>query len=86
MPHTPLRTCLATGEKHPQSALLRFVNVKGTPTPDPTRSLPGRGAYLTPTEAAYTAALKRRAFAQKLKTNQPPPPWSEIAALLNPKG
>ncbi|MBI1308383.1 MAG: DUF448 domain-containing protein [Proteobacteria bacterium] len=79
---TPLRTCLATGQPQPQSTLLRFVNVGGTPTPDPTRTLPGRGAYLTPTEEAYNAALKRRAFAHKLKTNQPPPPWAQIAALL----
>lgn len=84
MKSTPLRTCAATHQKHPKSALLRFVNVAGVPTPDPTQTLPGRGTYILPTEAAYTAALKRKAFAQKLKTNRPPPTWPEIAALAKP--
>ncbi|NBV54089.1 MAG: DUF448 domain-containing protein, partial [Proteobacteria bacterium] len=39
----PLRTCIATHQKLPQNQLLRFVNVKGVPTPDPSRRLPGRG-------------------------------------------
>ncbi len=83
--HSPLRTCAATGQKLPQSQLLRFVNVGGVPTPEallgPHRA-PGRGVYIVPTEAAYTAALKRKAFAHRLKTNRPPAPWSEIVSHL----
>lgn len=87
MPHTPLRTCAATGLKLPQPQLLRFVNLGGIPTPEiflgPHRA-PGRGVYIQPTESAYTTALKRKVFAHRLKTNQPPAPWSEIAARLSP--
>jgi predicted RNA-binding protein YlxR (DUF448 family) len=83
MANLPLRTCLATNEKHPKSTLLRFVNVAGVPTPDPTQTLPGRGTYILPTEAAYTVVLKRKAFAYKLKTSKPPLPWPEIAQMLD---
>lgn len=79
----PLRTCLATNQKLPQNQLLRFVNINGTPTPDPTRTHPGRGAYLVPTKDAYQQALQRKAFAHKLKTTNPPLPWPEVAKLAN---
>ena len=86
MPHIPTRTCAATGQKLPQNQLLRFINVGGVPTPEvmlhPTRRAPGRGVYICPTEAAYTAAVKRKAFAHRLKTNKPPLPWSEIVSHL----
>lgn len=85
MSHTPIRTCAGTGLKLPQSQLLRFVNIDGTPTPEillaPHRA-PGRGVYICPTESAYLAALKRKTFAHKLKTNKPPLPWAEIAPHL----
>jgi len=85
MAHTPIRTCAGTHTKHPQSALLRFVNVGGVPTPDvllgPHRAT-GRGVYILPTEAALAAAVKRKSFAHRLKTNKPPVPWAEIAQLL----
>ena len=85
MSHTPIRTCSGTGQKHPQQNLLRFVNVEGAPTHEillgPHRA-PGRGVYVQPTETAYLAAIKRKTFAHKLKTNKPPLPWAEIAAHL----
>lgn len=84
--YTPLRTCSGTGQKHPQNALLRFVSVKGVPTPEvmlgPHRA-PGRGVYILPTAEALAAAIKRKTFAHKLKTNRPPPPWQEIETFLS---
>jgi predicted RNA-binding protein YlxR (DUF448 family) len=84
-PHAPIRTCSGTGTKLPQTQLLRFVNVDGVPTPEillgPYRA-PGRGVYVQPTESAYLAAIKRKAFAHKLKTNKPPLSWAEISPHL----
>ncbi len=82
---TPLRTCAATGQKHPQSALLRFVNVAGVPTPEVmlgTTRAPGRGVYVLPTPEALAAAVKRKAFANRIKTNRPPPAWEDILPFL----
>lgn len=82
----PLRTCAGTGAKLPQSGLLRFVGVKGVPTPEfylhPTKRAPGRGVYVLPNPEALALAVKKKAFAHKLKTNRPPPEWNEIAARL----
>jgi predicted RNA-binding protein YlxR (DUF448 family) len=73
------RTCMGTGIKLSPAQLVRYTNVKGVPTPDvpgqPKR--PGRGAYLQPTPEALAAALKKKAFARHLKTNQPPLMWGE---------
>lgn len=86
MQRHPLRTCAATGQKLPQGQLLRFVNVGGVPTPEvmlgSTRA-PGRGVYIVPTESNLAIAIKKKAFAHKLKTNQPPPLWSIIQAHLD---
>jgi len=80
--HQPLRTCLATGQKLPQRQLLRFVNMQGVPTPDPAQKLPGRGAYRLVTEQNLALAIKKKAFAHKLKTHLAPPTWGQISALL----
>jgi uncharacterized protein len=66
----------------PQAQLLRFVGVAGKLTPDPARRLPGRGAYCTPTPAAYAAAVAKRGFTRRLKLNQPVPAWADITAQL----
>lgn len=86
MSQTPIRTCIGTGQKLPQAQMLRFINVEGVPTPEillgPHRA-PGRGVYIIPTEAALLAAIKRKAFAHKLKTNRPPVSWAEILPYLS---
>ncbi len=87
MPHTPIRTCAGTGQKLPQAQLLRFVNVKGVPTPEvmlhPTQRAAGRGVYIVPTPEALAAVIKRKTFAHRLKTNRPPVAWDEIAPFLH---
>lgn len=84
--HQPLRTCAGTGRKLPQNQLLRFVNVRGVPTPEIMLGqgrAPGRGVYVLPNAQALAEAIKRKSFAHKLKTNRPPPPWSEIQPYLD---
>jgi len=83
MVHIPTRTCAGTGQKLPQWQLLRFTNVRGVPTPDPLRQAPGRGVYILPTPEALALAVKKKAFAHKLRTNRPPPAWDEIQAYLD---
>ena len=83
MVHIPIRTCAGTGQKLPQWQLLRFINVKGVPVPDPLRQAPGRGVYILPNAEALALAVKKKAFAHKLRTNRPPPSWQEIQAQLD---
>ncbi|OLT54730.1 hypothetical protein BJF89_00255 [Corynebacterium sp. CNJ-954] len=72
----PLRTCIATRQVHPATALLRCVVERDGAgggsgsvrvVPDPGRRLPGRGAWITATVSAYETAVQRRAFARALK-------------------
>ncbi|PZP38841.1 MAG: DUF448 domain-containing protein [Pseudomonas fluorescens] len=83
--HQPIRTCVATGKKLPQNELVRFVNVGGVPTPErclgPHRAA-GRGVYIQPNAQALAMAIKKKAFAHRLKTNRPPLTWEEIEPLL----
>ncbi|MBP3087827.1 YlxR family protein [Corynebacterium sp. sy017] len=68
----PIRTCIATSRKYPQSQLLRVTVDKensGHVVPDPRRRLGGRGAWITPTISAYELAIKRRAFARALRVS-----------------
>lgn len=68
------RTCIATGRKLPDRELLRVVadgTVPGVVLADPTRSLPGRGAWITPTWDALKLAEERRAFSRALRLSAP---------------
>lgn len=65
-----IRTCIATREQLPDTRLLRVVADPDTPgrvVPDPSRSLPGRGAWIKPTLDALELAEGRRAFARALR-------------------
>lgn len=70
--HTPLRTCIATRTTQPATQLLRVVaqtreDGNTVVVPDPRRTLPGRGAWITPVRQAFSLAEKRRAFSRALK-------------------
>ncbi len=68
------RTCIATGETLPESALIRFAAAPdGALTPDIGAKLPGRGVWVRAERAAIEKAVKRNAFARGLKTAVAPP-------------
>lgn len=69
----PVRTCIATRERRHDAHLLRLVidpNDHHRVIADPHRSLPGRGAWITPNLSALDQALQRRAFARAFKTSR----------------
>ena len=69
--HIPLRTCIATGKKLPQSKLLRIVAVSATNelVADPDRRQLGRGCWISPTLEALELAEKRKAFSRALQVS-----------------
>lgn len=70
-----MRTCIATRRKAPDVQLLRVVadpSEPGVIKPDPSRRLPGRGAWLTPTIEALDLAESRRAFSRALRVSGTP--------------
>ena len=64
----PMRTCVGCKERAEKSSLLRLVVVGDVIQPDPQARLPGRGAYLHPSQACLDLALRRRAFPRALRT------------------
>jgi predicted RNA-binding protein YlxR (DUF448 family) len=68
----PVRTCTGCRERGDKAQLLRLVARDGAVEADPHQVLPGRGAYLHPTEACLDKALKRRALGRALRTTLDP--------------
>ncbi|TNL99456.1 YlxR family protein [Corynebacterium tapiri] len=64
-----MRTCIATRQRHPRSSLLRVVCQDGALIADPNATMPGRGAWITPSLEAFDVAASRRAFARALRVN-----------------
>ncbi|MCG7253585.1 DNA-binding protein [Corynebacterium hadale] len=68
------RTCIATRDVLPDTELLRLVQDPDAPgriLADPRRSLPGRGAWITPTREAVELAEQRRAFGRAFRLSAP---------------
>ncbi|WP_342319934.1 YlxR family protein [Corynebacterium mayonis] len=68
------RTCIAYRRTLHDSHLLRLVEDPQQPgrvLADPSRSLPGRGAWITPTWEAFELAEQRRAFSRALRMSAP---------------
>lgn len=64
----PVRTCLATRENVPIEHMIRFVAAPdGTVVPDLSRSLPGRGAWVTATREAIEKAIAQKAFSRAFR-------------------
>ena len=71
----PVRTCLGCRQRADTSSLLRIVAsgsaAKGREVvPDPSATLPGRGAWVHPTTACIENAAKRRAFGRALRVTE----------------
>lgn len=68
-----VRTCIATRERRPDMELLRVVVDPADENrllADPSRSLPGRGAWITPDLAALELAEQRRAFGRAFRVSR----------------
>lgn len=62
------RLCVVTRKVRPEADLIRFVvGPDGEAVPDLKRKLPGRGVWVTATQAALGDAIKRKAFARGFK-------------------
>ena len=66
-----IRTCVGCRVREAKSDLLRLVAVGGDIVPDPQARLPGRGAYLHPSQECFELAQRRRALPRALR--QPAP-------------
>ncbi len=69
------RTCIGCRERAPQTTLVRFVAVRADATtvvtPDPRRTMPGRGAHVHPDPACLDLARRRKAFGRALRVEGP---------------
>ena len=63
----PIRTCVGCRRAVPQSELLRFVARAGEVVADPTRTLPGRGAWCHDTPSCRELAVRRHTFGRALR-------------------
>ena len=62
-----VRSCVGCKERAAKSELLRMVVNGNELVPDPRARLPGRGAYLHPSQECFDQARRRRAFARALR-------------------
>lgn len=65
----PVRTCLGCRERADTSTLLRVVAQSGAVVPDPSATLPGRGAWVHPTRECVETATKRKTFGRALRVS-----------------
>ncbi|MGH4035347.1 YlxR family protein [Actinomycetota bacterium Odt1-20B] len=67
----PERTCVGCRERAAKSDLLRIVATGGECAPDPSGTLPGRGAYVHPALVCLDLAVRRRAFPRAFRVQGP---------------
>ncbi|WP_166981382.1 YlxR family protein [Paramicrobacterium fandaimingii] len=65
----PVRTCIGCRMRAERSSLLRVVARDFVVVVDETASLPGRGAWLHPTDVCCKRAVKRRALGRALRVS-----------------
>ncbi len=65
----PVRTCVGCRTRASRSTLLRVVSQDNTLVIDERAVLPGRGAWVHPTQECMDAALRRRAFGRALRVS-----------------
>jgi hypothetical protein len=62
--HIPVRTCVVSRERRPQSELLRVVRTAQGWQLDPKRRIAGRGAYISPDRPELHTVKALRRFAR----------------------
>jgi uncharacterized protein len=67
----PVRTCVGCRQRATKSSLLRLVVAGNAIVPDPGSRLPGRGAYLHPSQECFELAQRRRALVRALRVPGP---------------
>jgi hypothetical protein len=67
----PVRTCVGCRQRVAKSSLLRLVVAGDVIVPDPGARLPGRGAYLHPSQECFELAQRRRALVRALRVPGP---------------
>lgn len=75
---TPERTCLACGRKRAKTELLRISHQSGTFVIDARQNLPGRGAYLCPTDACAELLLRRKGLHHGFRREVPAAVYLQI--------
>ncbi|WP_141933247.1 YlxR family protein [Microbacterium sp. SLBN-146] len=65
----PVRTCVGCRARSSRSALLRVVSHDSILVIDERAILPGRGAWVHPTQECMDAAVRRRAFVRALRVS-----------------
>ena len=69
----PMRQCLGCREMKPKKELIRVVRTpEGEISLDFKGKIPGRGAYVCPSEICLERAVKTRAIERALETQIPP--------------
>jgi predicted RNA-binding protein YlxR (DUF448 family) len=66
-----IRTCVGCGSRAAKSDLLRLVASGDEIIPDPRAVMPGRGAYLHPSQGCWERAQRRRALIRALRLPGP---------------
>ncbi|MFI5064016.1 MAG: YlxR family protein [Streptosporangiales bacterium] len=66
-----VRTCVGCRARAAKSDLLRLVAAGDDIVPDPQARLPGRGAYLHPSQECFELAQRRRALPRALREPGP---------------
>lgn len=66
-PHLPIRSCAGCGARAPRPEMVRFVAAGGGLRLDPAGRLPGRGAYLHPSETCCAAFVARKPSVRSLR-------------------
>ncbi|XKF88072.1 YlxR family protein [Microbacterium lacus] len=77
----PVRTCVGCRARASRSALLRVVAIRSHLIPDERATMPGRGAWVHPTDECVDAAIRRRAFVRALRVSGPLDPQTLMNTL-----
>ena len=70
-PSPPVRTCVGCKVRAAKSDLLRVVGRGNEVVPDPQARLPGRGAYVHPSQTCFEQAQRRHGFSRALRLKGP---------------